>query len=152
MKKHKNTIKWENLFLPILKEEHKNHAKKIFHRMMKKSSTLKTGLKRRSREYEVEFNLTLEEVRYLLLDNYTSPCCYCQEKLTIHNMVCDHKVSISHGGPSIKSNLQIICARCNTRKGPLSHQDYSLIVKWLSKQNDDIRQYVNRKLAMADIS
>ena len=55
MKKHKNTIKWENLFLPVLKKVHKNHSKKIFHRMMKKSSTLKTGLKRRSKEYEVEF-------------------------------------------------------------------------------------------------
>ena len=152
MRKHKNTLKWESLFMPKLKEEHKNHAKKIFHRMMKKSSTLKTGLKRRSREYEVEFDLTLEQVRYLLLDSYGTPCHYCEANLTIHNMVCDHKISISNGGPSVKSNLQIICARCNTRKGPLSHKDYTELVKWLSIQNEDISQYVYRKLAMADIS
>ena len=138
--------------MPKLQKKHKNHAKKIFHRMMKKSSTLKTGLKRRSREYEVKFDLTLETIRYLLLDNYNKPCKYCEENLTIHNMVCDHKVSISNGGPSIISNLQIICARCNTRKGPLSHEDYTKLVTWLLKQNEDIRQYVFRKLAMADIS
>lgn len=152
MRKHKNTIKWENLFMPVLKDVHKNHAKRIFHRMMKKSSTLKTGLKRRSKEYEVRFDLSLEDVRYLLLNDYNKPCKYCGASLTIHNMVCDHMVSISNGGPSIKSNLQIICARCNTRKGPLSHQNYQVIVNWLENRNDDIKQYVYRKLAMADIS
>ena len=152
MKKHKNTIKWENLFLPVLKKVHKNHSKKIFHRMMKKSSTLKSGLKSRSKEYEVEFDLTLEQVRYILLDSYNMPCKYCEVNLTIHNMVCDHKVSISNGGPSIKENLQIICSRCNTRKGPLSHTDYDILRKWLDTKNDDIKQYVYRKLAMADIS
>ena len=43
--------------------------------------------------------------------------------LKVNNMVCDHSIPLSHGGESIASNLQMICARCNTRKGPLSHQD-----------------------------
>ena len=144
--------KWEELFMPILKKKHKNHAKKIFHRLMKKSSTLKTSLKRRSKEYEVEFDLTLDEIRTMLLKDYGSDCKYCGKDLVIQNMVCDHLEPISNGGPSIKSNLQMICARCNTRKGPLTHEEYITISSFLDKQSDDIQRYVYRKLSMADIT
>ena len=143
---------WQSKFMPVLIKHHKNHAKKTFHRLMKKSSTLKTSLKRRSREYEVEFDLTLEQVRNILLDNYGKKCRYCKVEMTIKNLVCDHKKSISSGGPSITSNLQIICARCNTRKGPLSHEEYSKFVKWINKQTEDMKSYICRKLSMADIS
>jgi len=144
--------RWKELFMPILKRKHKNHAKKTFHRLMKKSSTLKTSLKRRSREYEVEFDLTLDEVRTMLLEVYGSDCKYCGKCLVIQNMVCDHLDPISNGGPSIRKNLQMICARCNTRKGPLTHEEYIIISSFLNKQSDDLKQYVYRKLSMADVT
>ena len=148
----KKMIGWEHKFMPILKKIHKNHAKKIFHRLMKKSSTLKTSLKRRSKEYEVVFDLSLDSIRYMLLDNYGKQCKYCDKQLVIQNMVCDHLDPISNGGPSVRSNLQMICARCNTRKGPLTHQEYIIISEFLDKQSDDIKMYVYRKLSMADVS
>ena len=54
---------WEQRFSKKLRRLHKNFAKKTFHRLMKKSSTLRSTLKRRSKEYEVEFDISLEEVR-----------------------------------------------------------------------------------------
>ena len=53
---------WESKFRRVLRKHHKHFAKKVFHRLMKKSSTLRTTLKRRSKEYEVEFNISLTEV------------------------------------------------------------------------------------------
>ena len=152
MNRNSKLTEWEKLFMPILKKKHKNHAKKTFHRLMKKSSTLKTSLKRRRREYEVEFDITLDEVRTMLLKSYGSGCQYCGKCLVIQNMVCDHLEPISNGGPSILSNLQMICARCNTRKGPLTHEEFVTVCTLLDKQSDDLKAYVYRKLAMADLT
>ena len=61
---------WQQKFQKKLKKLHGNHWKNVFHRLMKKSSTLKTTLKRRSKEYEVEFNMSLKEIRDILLKEY----------------------------------------------------------------------------------
>ena len=118
---------------------------------MKKSSTLKTSLKRRSKEYEVEFDLTLDEIRTMLLKDYGSDCKYCGKDLVIQNMVCDHLEPISNGGPSIKSNLQMICAYCNNKKGPLTDKEYRKFIKWISKQDKRVQDYILRKLAKSDV-
>ena len=61
---------WKNKFQRKLQKTHGNHWQNIFHRLMKKSSTLKTSLKRRSKEYEVEFNISLKEIRDEIYDAY----------------------------------------------------------------------------------
>ena len=48
-----NINRWEKQFKKKLYRFHKQFAKKTFHRLMKKSSTLRSTLKRRSKEYEV---------------------------------------------------------------------------------------------------
>ena len=116
---------WEQKFSKKLKRHHKTFAKRTFHRLMKKSSTLRSTLKRRSKEYEVEFNISLEEVRELLYRVYGKKCCYCNCKLLVSNMVCDHILPLSLGGNSTPNNLQMICGRCNTRKGPLTDRNFS---------------------------
>ena len=120
---------WEKRFNSKLKKQHKHFAKKVFHRLMKKSSVLKSSLKKRSKEYEVIFDISLEEVRTILYEVYGEKCRYCDEILKVTNMVCDHINPLSHGGDSIKENLQIICSRCNTRKGPLTHKHYEKLLK-----------------------
>jgi 5-methylcytosine-specific restriction endonuclease McrA len=124
---------WEDLFFPRLKKHHGNRAKGVFHRLMKKSSTLRTSLKRRSREYEVVFDISLKEIRQLIYSQYGEGCKYCKNILNVRNMVCDHNIPLSHGGESVKDNLQMICARCNTRKGPLTDKAYSKLLIWLKK-------------------
>ena len=133
--------------LPI----HKNHSKKIYHRMMKKSSTLKSSLKRRSKEYEVEFKVSLTELRKLLYQSYGKPCIYCNEMLVVSNMACDHIIPLSMGGGSIIKNLHIVCGRCNTRKGPLTHKDYKSFLESISKLSEDVVKYVLRKLAKSEV-
>jgi 5-methylcytosine-specific restriction endonuclease McrA len=133
--------------LPI----HKNHSKKIFHRMMKKSSTLKSSLKRRSREYEVEFKVSLTQLRQLLYKCYGNKCIYCDKILVVSNMACDHIIPLSMGGGSIFKNLHIVCGRCNTRKGPLTHEDYQEFLRSLAKLPEDVVKYVLRKLAKSEV-
>ena len=65
-------------------------------------------------------------------------------------MACDHIHPLSLGGVSTPKNLQMICMRCNTRKGPLTDKDFNKLLKWLSKQNIDLSKYVLRKLASRD--
>ena len=144
-------VEWEKLYMKKLFPLHKNHSKKIFHRMMKKSSTLKSSLKRRSREYEVEFKVSLTELRQLLYKSYGKPCVYCSETLVVGNMACDHIIPLSMGGGSIICNLHIVCGRCNTRKGPLTDKDYKNLLKSLSKLPEDVVKYVLRKLAKSEV-
>ena len=142
---------WEEKFLPKLKKHHGNRSKGVFHRLMKKSSTLRTSLKRRSKEYEVLFDISLREIRELIYTAYGKRCRYCSNVLKVSNMVCDHSIPLSNGGESVKSNLQMICARCNTRKGPLSDKVYKRLLAWLKRQNQNTREYILRKLAKSDV-
>ena len=141
---------WEDKFRNKLRKHHKHFAKKVFHRLMKKSSTLRTTLKRRSKEYEVEFNISLTEVRTLLYKSYGRKCRYCNTILLVNNMACDHVHPLSLGGNSTPANLQMICMRCNTRKGPLTDKEFGKLLKWLSKQNLALAKYVLRKLSSRD--
>ena len=148
---NKRTKFWEEKFLPKLKKHHGNRAKGVFHRLMKKSSTLRTSLKRRSKEYEVLFEISLREIRELIYSAYGRKCRYCKDILKVNNMVCDHSIPLSNGGESVPDNLQMICARCNTRKGPLTHKAYNKLLAWLRRQNQNTRDYILRKLARSDV-
>ena len=141
---------WEQKFSKKLKRHHGTFAKKTFHRLMKKSSTLRSTLKRRSKEYEVEFDISLEEVRQLLYVVYGRTCNYCNQKLVVNNMACDHIIPLSMGGNSTPKNLQMICMRCNTRKGPLTNKNFTKLLHWLRKQDVELKNYVLKKMASKD--
>ena len=143
----KITKQWQDKFMPVLKKKHGTHARRIFHRLMKKSSTLRSTLKRRSKEYEVVFKISLPTIRNILLRHYAKPCIYCNDILDVSNMVCDHIVPLSSGGPSISNNLEMICKRCNTRKGPLTGREYRILIGFLHQQPQHVQSYVFRKLA-----
>ena len=138
---------WLDKFMPVLSKRHGTHAKRIFHRLMKKSSTLRSTLKRRSKEYEVVFKISLPTIRELLLRSYAKPCIYCSSVLDVSNMVCDHIIPLSSGGPSISNNLEMICKRCNIRKGPLTGREYRILIKFLDKQPKHVSDYIYRKLS-----
>ena len=150
-RKTKNTLIWEEKFFPILKKIHGNHASRIFHRVMKKSSSLRASLRKRSKEYEVIFKISLDEIRRLLLRAYGRKCKYCTNVLNVNNMVCDHMVPISHGGDSTIRNLEMICRRCNTRKGPMTTKEYKSVTRWLAKQKEHVASYIYRKLSSKDV-
>ena len=142
---------WKQKFQSKLQQSHGRNWQNVFHRLMKKSSTLKTSLKRRSKEYEVEFNITLKEIRDEMYGAYGTKCKYCNNQLNIKNMVCDHIVPLSLGGGSTLVNLQLICDRCNRRKGPLTDRQYGKLLAWLSKQSSIMTNYILRKMSKADV-
>ena len=117
---------------------------------MKKTSTLKSSLKKRSKEYEVEFNISLEEIRNLFLRFYGKQCRYCTDTLVVSNIVCDHMYPLSLGGDSTPKNLTIICRRCNTRKGHLTDKEYTNLLNYLDTQSVNAKSYILRKLAKGD--
>lgn len=146
-RKSPQMIYWENKLLPILGKIHGTHARNVFHRVMRKSSNLKSSLKKRSKEYEVIFDIDLLALREMIFKDYGKKCRYCKTRLVVNNMACDHINPMSMGGASISENLQIICERCNRRKGPLTHIEYNALCIFLEQQEEHVRSYVNRKLS-----
>ena len=142
---------WEDKFSYKLRKRHKHMWKHAFHRLMKKSSTLRSSLKRRSKEYEVICNISLKEIRESLYQAYGQNCKYCTSRLVLNNIVCDHITPLSLGGGSIPRNLQMICARCNTRKGPLTDEQFSDLLAFLLNKDELVSGYILRKLARADV-
>ena len=114
---------------------------------MRKSSTLRSSLKKRSKEYNVKFEISLSQIRDKFYKAYGKECRYCLCVLTVRNIVCDHFKPISDGCKSIPNNLQMICKRCNTRKGNLSHSNFTRLLRWIDKQPEELQKYVLRKLS-----
>ena len=48
---------------------------------------------------------------------------------------------------STPMNLQMICHRCNTRKGPLTHRNFKRLLTWLKHQDKDLERYVLKKMS-----
>ena len=94
--------------------------------------------------------MSLTEVRELLYKSYGKKCRYCNTILLVSNMACDHIHPLSLGGDSTNKNLQMICMRCNTRKGPLTDKEFNKLLKWLGKQTEGLSRYVLRKLSSRD--
>ena len=134
-------------FEPVLRELHGNFWKKVYAKLSRKMSALKSSLKKRSQDNEVEFNITLDTLKEMFLEVYSKGCPYCKKQLTFRNIACDHIVPLNKGGPSVQDNLQLICRTCNTRKGPLDEEDFLNIINWANKQKDEVKDYVMRKLA-----
>ena len=110
-------------------------------------SSLKGSLKRRSEHYNVEFEISSEEIRQLFMEIYGKGCVYCDKQLTFRTIACDHIVPLSKDGKSTKDNLQLICRTCNTRKGPLDEKDFVVLIQLVGELPDELRSYVMRKLA-----
>lgn len=134
-------------FKLVLFPIHKTFWERVHKKLLRKISTLKSSLKRRSYDCGVIFDITSKDLKELFLEFYGKECRYCDKILRINTIVCDHIVPLSKGGDSIKENLQLICRSCNSRKGPLNEKDFLNIVKWISKQSIEVKQYLLRKLA-----
>ena len=142
---------WQDKLEKRLKKLHGTHSKVIFKKLMRKSTTLKASLKKRSRDADVFCNITVTDIRQMIVIVYGNKCRYCDTKILHKNMACDHISPLSEGGESTIHNLQFICKRCNTRKGPLTHEEYNNLLKWLNHQSMKVVNYVLRKLAKGDL-
>lgn len=83
----------------------------------------------------------------MFYSSYGKGCKYCDKQLTFRTIACDHIIPLTKGGPSTKENLQLICKTCNTRKGPLNENDFTLLIQLIGDLPEELSVYVMKKLA-----
>jgi 5-methylcytosine-specific restriction endonuclease McrA len=134
-------------FKKVLHPVHKTFWKKAYTKLTRKMSALKSSLKVRSKDNNVKFDITLDEIKQMFINAYGKECKYCDKKLNIRTIACDHIIPLTKGGESTVKNLQLICNTCNTRKGPLNEKDFELLVQLVGELPEELNKYVMRKLA-----
>ena len=60
---------------------------------------------------------TPKRVKELLYKDQDGRCMYCGRKFAIHYLHIDHKIPTTRHGSNRTTNKQLLCSRCNTRKG-----------------------------------
>lgn len=146
-RKKVETLEWEEKFLQKIQCCHKRNLKKVVARIMKRTSAARQGLVARSKKYNVECNITINELRQLVYDGYGTPCKYCGKLITINNLVFDHIIPISRHGSSNKDNLQVICKTSNGMKGSLSEEHFHLLLEWLHTIPEELAKDIRVRLA-----
>ena len=137
----------KEIFKAVLFPIHKHFWNKAYKKLSAKMSALKGSLRKRSEESDVLFDITSTEIREMFLESYGKECKYCTKILTYKTIACDHIEPLSKKGKSIKTNLQLICKTCNTRKGPLDEKDFELLIELVLRLPQELSEYVMRKLA-----
>jgi 5-methylcytosine-specific restriction endonuclease McrA len=139
---------WELKFIETMRPFHqKNRLPMLAKRMLKKLDGVKGSMVSRSKKYEVDCNITLDELRQLALDSYGTQCKYLQRTLKIDNMVFDHRIPISKGGTSNIDNIQVICKAANNIKGSLVESDLMILLNWLDTVSEELREDIRIRLA-----
>ncbi len=59
-----------------------------------------------------------------LIKKQKGRCMYCGSKVRRDLFDLDHKNPVSRGGSNRKSNFQLLCRTCNTRKGALTDREF----------------------------
>ncbi len=146
-RKKLETTEWEAKFLDKIKCCHKRNLSKVVAKIMKRTNTAKQGLVTRSRKYDVECNITVDELRQLVYDAYGTNCKYCGREITINNLVFDHIVPISKNGTSNKDNLQVICRTSNGMKGSLTEEHFGILLEWLTTVPEELGKDIRIRLS-----
>lgn len=147
MKKNEKRDKWEEIFNKTLAPIHKQFTSRAVTKILKKTKRSYNSLISRSKRNNVEYKVTLDELRKLVNNNYNKKCKYCKKLLRINNYQIDHLIPISKGGPSNIENLEIICATCNRIKGSLSYKHFMLLLTWLNTQDKELSENIRLRLA-----
>jgi len=98
------------------------------------------------------FNTTQDNLAYKIIHqlNFNNKCPYCKTDLTTDNISFDHIIPISREGLMDIDNLEIVCSRCNRRKGMLTKNEFNSLLNIVNKFEDKGKKYVLRKLSMQD--
>ncbi len=150
-KKHDDTKlslrgQWKVRFFDVLKPIHKQHTVGAVEAVLKKIDSVSQGIRSRSKGLGIECNVTLEDLRLLILDAYGKKCKFCDTIITRQVLVVDHQRPVSKGGTSNLDNLQVICKTCNGMKGSLDEANFELLLEWLNKMPKELAIDLRRRL------
>ncbi len=134
-----------------IKATHKRKPLSVYTRVKQKLTYLVSNMKTRTEKLDKVMLVTKENLLDLVSTSYGTPCKYCQTQLTYKNYVCDHIYPLSRGGESEKDNLQIICKRCNTQKGPMLEEEFIALMALINTFTEESKLYAKRKLSKASI-
>lgn len=138
---------WELKFIERMKTVHKRNIVPKAKRMLKRLTGVKNSMVARSKKYEVECTITVDELRELALEAYGTPCRYSKRILTIDSMVFDHLIPISKGGTSNRNNIQVISKFSNSMKGSLTEDHFFILLAWLETVPEELKHDVSIRLA-----
>ena len=67
---------------------------------------------------------SLKQWKELLHPKQNGKCMYCGNKIPEGDGTVDHKMPFSRGGKETPANMQLLCGKCNSRKGDLSDGEF----------------------------
>lgn len=138
---------WELRFIEKLGTVHKRNVEVKAKKLMRKTYAAMNSMNKRSADHGVECSITLDEIRELTYAAYGTNCKYSSRQLTLENIVYDHVIPISKGGPSTKDNIQIISRFANNMKGSLTESDFLTLLTWINQLPDELKVFVSFRLA-----
>ena len=136
-------------------------------RFKRRTTQLMADQRRRLREYlgdkSADLPFELEELRAKVKVVLGMPCTYCNDKLTASNISADHRCPISRADfpAHLKRvddrqfwgnlafsimNIDIICKRCNRRKGELTNVEFEMLIDLVSTMPTAASTYIMKKL------
>jgi len=94
-----------------------------------------------------EINENNDIVLAMMLKALGSDCPYCGNLIDIKNISLDHMVPLERGGVSYKNNVEIICTKCNIRKGIMTDKEFAWIMSKIDSMKEEPRDYILQKLS-----
>jgi 5-methylcytosine-specific restriction endonuclease McrA len=85
--------------------------------------------KRRAAQHGQSIDYTAQDLLRLATD--TTHCPYCGDTLKPGHYNYDHIKPLSRGGSCSITNMQVLCSRCNRRKGALDSVEYLMLINAL---------------------
>lgn len=139
--------KWFITYCEMLKKFHKRNIEKIAMRLVKKGPSIKNSLVSRSKKNNVFCNITINDIRNLILEKYGTFDKYFNDRQILYNnLVFDHIIPISKGGESTIKNLQIITRFSNALKGSLDEKSFYILLEWLKTIPDELRKDITLRI------
>jgi 5-methylcytosine-specific restriction endonuclease McrA len=138
---------WQLKFEEKLRSFHRKNIPALAKKLLKRIDGVKGSMTTRSKKYDVECKITLEELRTMAYEVYGTPCKYSGRILKYNNMVYDHIIPISKGGTSNRDNLQVISKFSNSIKGSLTESHFHMLLEWLDTVPEELKKDISIRLA-----